>query len=850
LPLAEKPQVVVTVNEVRGTCSLSSNCAYEIDREKSKTPEIQCFSVEANGLSIDISNPGSLSFSAADITVDFAGSSCTSVNFDSLTITCVIEKNSDNSLKLIAGSHKPVIHILNIGYANYNANVANYEVSLAISSISPNSGGALGGTIVDIEGSGFSNSLIDTANLMEVKYGSAVWKILSINNKKVSLITGQKIDEGSVTITLNGKSVTTTYTYTSVGVPTITLLSPSTSSPVQKADLTITGTNFGVDSNKIKIYLDKGTNLGVYELSVVSVTDTQIICVLGGGRTGEYRVRIVKDPIGSSQAQKQGDDVFKYQFTLSSISPVKGSRYGGTLLTISGQNFSPVNNQNQVFIGPGNILCDIVSATSNEITCRTRPALETYTGQLDVVVQQRLAEDGICTGTCKFEYTAIGSAESPEVTEATISQSGEQYAGDTITLVGTNLNALTNVKPKVIFGPNNLAEVEAFCYSDTEISFLFPALPPGLSNFQLLLDGKGYAKLPQNLIYKTVFKVNSVSPTTGSQGGGLLTITGNGFNESTTVAFADASKGACVILSRTSTQITCRTDKNVNSEVRVTQFQTTLSCTGCSYQSDATKTPVITAVSPASPITPISNKISLTFTGTSLTLASITEAFLEIYDQLSASNMKFFGDIKTNTATQLVVEFTDVPAGTSYAMRILYNGLGYALFNVANTLRVALPLPTTTPVVASYNGGKKITFTGLGFITTQGQLNSNAIKVCGTICKVISSSYTSLVCEVPPLITTLSDSTYSLANTNIVPYDQFNDLNQPEYTLNDDNTGNVYTCKTSNCFAKISFGDMQYAKIDYIKFYPDITLLVVFLSDMGNIFNLYIHILIILLIYK
>ena len=107
--------MTVTVNNVRGTCDLSADCSYEIDRDSTQTPVIQSFTVGSDGLSININDPCEIGYGAADITVNFAGSPCTSITFSSSTITCLIEKNIDNSLKLVAGSHKPKVHIKNIG---------------------------------------------------------------------------------------------------------------------------------------------------------------------------------------------------------------------------------------------------------------------------------------------------------------------------------------------------------------------------------------------------------------------------------------------------------------------------------------------------------------------------------------------------------------------------------------------------------------------------------------------------------------------------------------------------------------------------------------------------------------
>lgn len=49
----------------------------------------------------------------------------------------------------------------------------------------------------------------------------------------------------------------------------------------------------------------------------------------------------------------------------------------------------------------------------------------------------------------------------------------------------------------------------------------------------ILVDNLGYASLPGSLTLVAKFEILSVSPSTVSEGGALLTITGNGFSATT-----------------------------------------------------------------------------------------------------------------------------------------------------------------------------------------------------------------------------------------------------------------------------------------------------------------------------
>ena len=109
----------------------------------------------------------------------------------------------------------------------------------------------------------------------------------------------------------------------------------TSASPVLKQDIILTGSSFGTDVTAIKVFIyDNSTHSNLYELGIVSLTDTDITARLGGGRTGDYTIHAVNS-LGSSAYIN-----FSYEITVSSIAPNFGSKNGGTILTIDGDNFS------------------------------------------------------------------------------------------------------------------------------------------------------------------------------------------------------------------------------------------------------------------------------------------------------------------------------------------------------------------------------------------------------------------------------------------------------------------------------------------------------------------------------
>jgi hypothetical protein len=60
-----------------------------------------------------------------------------------------------------------------------------------------------------------------------------------------------------------------------------------------------------------------------------------------------------------------GVNKFSYEFRVDSVGPSSGSYYGGTLLTITGQNFMTGKGDTLVYIGPAtNWICTIQTITT------------------------------------------------------------------------------------------------------------------------------------------------------------------------------------------------------------------------------------------------------------------------------------------------------------------------------------------------------------------------------------------------------------------------------------------------------------------------------------------------------
>lgn len=238
--------------------------------------------------------------------------------------------------------------------------------------------------------------------------------------------------------TLTDASQSFTYNDGSLSAPTITSISPNSRNPALKGVLQIVGTGFGTVKSAVHVFLSNSSGK-VYELSVLSVNETNVAAGLSGGLAGTFTVQVSLPSANGDNIAASGVDQFQYLCSITSVSPSTGSYNGGTLLTITGTNFSPAYSDTLVYIGDRlNWFCNIETITTTQITCRTPQISSTYTvGESQrVVVSTKLYLFNTCPGNnCNFSYVDITA--SPSL--ASISQSTANAV--TLTLTGVRFDS-------------------------------------------------------------------------------------------------------------------------------------------------------------------------------------------------------------------------------------------------------------------------------------------------------------------------------------------------------------------------------------------------------------------------
>ena len=820
------------------------NCSYGINANI--TPILQNYTVTQTGLILVISNFNSVKVNAASISIKFANSICTVSSISLPNIQCTLPKTLNNTLQLEAGSHKPLVHVENIGYLLFNPNLLDYKVSLKIISLSSNQGSSQGGLNLQIVGTGFPfcPSRIDYLN---VKIGGIKAQITEFNNGAITIKTppAQSNFNGNLEISFNGLIVSSnSYQYSDNSVPIITKINPSSASPSLKTIVSVEGSNFGTDKSKVKLFLVSTLkNTTIYELSVINCTINLIYGVLGGGQVGSYKLKIELDQVGSSKEALINTALFKYELIVISLSPQTGSIYGGTQITIKGVNFSPVKKQNQVYLGDNNY-CVVLESSHDSIVCETKPAPSSYIDTpLSVAITQRVQDEAICPlQICMFIFV---NQTSPRIDTKNLTFIVAR-AGETVTLNGSNLypDLGENVLIKFVKGArvdNTVVfdmdlQIQPFETTATYLKFKMPALIQGSYTIQIFVENNGWAWIDPLFTIVTPIEVYGITIDNGkldnnqnmiSRGGAIINITGNGFYDE--LIYIDNNVWWCPILSNSTTMITCvARDMWTENKYKVYVYRdqnTKYTCNNCVFNVSGTKSPYVWTSNCTS-----DNLDSNTFcllTGDSLNLSSFPIPYLEDY---SSDNTLLRSRIQGKTLSvfkkNMTISFTNVPNNT-YRLNIYYEPQGFASISTSSKrLNVGLFGVRSDSILSSYLGGKIFNIYGSIF-PDMSKEKINNVSLCGSICKVVNYSSNFVQCLVPKLINPLILDYYQISEKEAsfqTDYDVYGDNAWPTQYINDQKLTTYYESKNSFCNIVFDFRQDYLFQAQEIHYYPSTAL--------------------------
>ena len=204
-----------------------------------------------------------------------------------------------------------------------------YVAPARITSVSPGSGPAAGGTSVTITGTGFTGA---TA----VSFGGTAAKSFTVNGDTSITAVSPAAGGGTVDVTVtNGggsSAATATDQFTFVAVPSVSSLGPRSGSVGGGTEVTITGANF-TGATQVTF---GGTPAGFWVNS-----DTSITAIAPAAEAaGNVYVRVTS--LGGRSATGTGSR-FSYVVvtpTVTGVDPNTGPVDGGTWVTISGTNLT------------------------------------------------------------------------------------------------------------------------------------------------------------------------------------------------------------------------------------------------------------------------------------------------------------------------------------------------------------------------------------------------------------------------------------------------------------------------------------------------------------------------------
>jgi hypothetical protein len=459
-----------------------------------------------------------------------------------------------------------------------------------VTSVEANSGPLAGQNSVVISGTNFVN-LDLTSGLM---FGTTA---VSLNDYKINTfgtqITVTKVPAGTgtqdVTVTTAGGTSTTSAgsKYSYVAAPTVTNLSTSVGAEAGGIGVVITGTGF-TNVSAVTFGSNNATSFTVNN-------STRITANFPAG-TGTVNVRVTT-PGGISSNVSADDFTYTSATQVTSISPNTGSTGGGTVVEISGTNFS---SSSTVVFGTTAATNVSYNSTTGKLTA-TSPA---GTGTQNILVttsgsQSATADANVFTYTANVAVSAISVAFGPTT------------GGTVVEISGTNFTSGSTV----VFGATAATDVS---YNSTT-GRLTATSPAGTGAVSISVTTSGTTSADvsaDNFTYFAPPTITGLSRSTGpNAGGSSVIITGTNFTESTTVAFGTTN--VTTFTRNSSTQITATSPSGTGAvDVRVTNQGGTsenVSADNFTYF----PLPAVTSISPASGTT--GGGASVTITGTNFT---------------------------------------------------------------------------------------------------------------------------------------------------------------------------------------------------------------------------------------
>lgn len=505
------------------------------------------------------------------------------------------------------------------------ADVFTYLAPPTISSITPNVGLTSGGQTITLQGTAFRPGAV-------VRFGANAGTAVAVDVSGTSLTvnTPSALVTGAVDVTLVNADtqqavVTGGFTY-QFPAPTISTVTPSLGYAVGGTPITIVGTGFQAAPTV--------TVGGAPATNVARTSLTQITAVTPAGAAGLADVTVTNSDTQS--VTRTGGFRYVPAPTLSAISPSNGAVQGGTLITLTGQNF-----QAGASVRLGGVPAFAVNVTSP--TTATAVSNSNRPGPADVVLTN--PDNQVATLTAGFTFDPAPSMVSLSPI------SGSTAGGTVVTISGAGFLSGATVS----FG--GAASTLVTVSSPTSLTAVTPAASVGVVSVTVRNADNQSATLAGGFRFVAPPTLTTAAPDTGDVGGGtLVRLTGTGFNAGTTVSFGGTAATQVSLVS--STELDAVTPRHLPGAVDVvvsTDGAIATLANGFTFTRGA---PTLEAVAPVSG--PIAGGTLLTLSGTGFAPgASITVGGGAATDVVIVSSVLARAVVPAHAAGAVDVVFTN-----------------------------------------------------------------------------------------------------------------------------------------------------------------------------------------------
>ena len=351
------PEITVWVTGFLSLCAEGVDCTFTYDASLTPTISSVADALVDGFVELTISGTG-FTTDPADFSIDVGGRGCEATAATATSVTCTLENGP-------AGDFDISLWVKSRGQATGSVV---FTLALSVDSFSPSSGSVGGGTTLTVLGTGFPPTMEEWDGNM-VTVGGNPCTVETTSYTEFTCITPPESSSrrrkralAELSLTVNAQTASGgNYNYDASSTPTITNLSPTTSTPAGGDTLTITGTSFDYESvfNKVTV--------GGEDCAIVTWVPTEVTCILPALPNGEHTVILATKDNGYADVSAVSG--ITVTFTLTGASPRIGSFQGGTKMTIQGSGFGDCSMV-EFQVGPEHTcVVDEGGCSSTEVSC-------------------------------------------------------------------------------------------------------------------------------------------------------------------------------------------------------------------------------------------------------------------------------------------------------------------------------------------------------------------------------------------------------------------------------------------------------------------------------------------------